>query len=141
MNTNQHTSAKSLNYFISVKLLILGINVSQHPCLYSFSPVQYKFLRLPCINSLPNCTPFVQIHIILGGLSVPNALTVMILLVHQLAAINVSCCVSSIYILSFRKLFLLFVFSFVVLIFFEWAHLIWSRALLCVPYHNMVKAL
>ena len=31
MNTNQHTSAKGLNYFISVKLLILGTNVSQRP--------------------------------------------------------------------------------------------------------------
>ena len=33
MNTNQHTSAKGLNYFFSVKLLILGTNVSQCPCL------------------------------------------------------------------------------------------------------------
>ena len=31
MNTNQHTSAKGLNYFISVKLLIFGTNVSQRP--------------------------------------------------------------------------------------------------------------
>ena len=31
MNANQHTSAKGLNYFISVKLLILETNVSQRP--------------------------------------------------------------------------------------------------------------
>ena len=37
-----------------------------------------------------------------------NALLEIILLVHQLAAINVSCCVLSIYALSFHKLFLLF---------------------------------
>ena len=37
-----------------------------------------------------------------------TALPVMIMLVHQLAAINVSCFVSSIYNLSFHKLFLLF---------------------------------
>ena len=35
MNTNQHTSAKGLNYFISVKFLILGTNVSQRPWSYT----------------------------------------------------------------------------------------------------------
>ena len=46
MNTNQHTSAKDLNYFISVKLLILGTNVSQRPWLQrkllSFEKIQSK---------------------------------------------------------------------------------------------------
>ena len=49
------------------------------------------------------------VHIILGGPSIANDLSVVILLVHHLAAaINVSWCISSIYILSFDKLFLLY---------------------------------
>ena len=32
-------------------------------------------------------------------------------------------------------------YSFVVLIFYLWEHLIWSRTLLCVPYNKVFKAL
>ena len=64
MNTNQHTSAKGLNYFISVKLLILGTNVPNARVLMGQNTVpnvhansvkfcEYFLLLLLCVHVIP----------------------------------------------------------------------------------------